>query len=80
MYVCVLPAACLACCIHAHLSDTTWPNQPTDQLSPKSDIWSFGLSLWALATGQFPFEEAVQDEFDLRMASECDAWHARWID
>lgn len=46
-------------------------NATTDQLSPKSDIWSFGLSLWALATGQFPYEDAIQDEFDLRMASEC---------
>lgn len=39
-----------------------------DQLSPKADIWSFGLSLWALAEGKFPYEEAVGDEFDLRMA------------
>lgn len=51
-------------CTHTH------EREPTDQLSPKSDIWSFGLSLWALATGQFPYEEADQDEFDLRMASE----------
>lgn len=39
-----------------------------DQLSPKADIWSFGLSLWALAEGKFPYEDAVGDEFDLRMA------------
>lgn len=53
-----------------HTCQTNPPTTDTDHLSPKSDIWSFGLSLWALATGQFPYEEAIQDEFDLRMASE----------
>lgn len=40
-----------------------------ERLGPKCDIWSFGLSLWAIAEGRFPYEEHIHEELDLHQAS-----------
>lgn len=46
------------------------PSINTERLGPKSDVWSFGLSLWALAEGRFPYEEVITEELELYQASE----------
>ncbi len=48
---------------HDHGSGVRTPPSPsTTRWSTKGDIWSFGLSLWAIAEGKRPFDHVLDDE------------------
>lgn len=48
----------------ASASPTPPPSKPSPsrRWSTKGDIWSFGLSMWAIAEGSRPFSHLLEDE------------------